>query len=173
MGELPKLNWQKIHPPRRSLPIDPQKPFYEWGLYFLHFHPRMQPLTLHLLFLLISIIFLNKCAKINFCLFNALTIVFANFLNHKQPNEHPLGCPTHHLVWNTCPIIHGICIFLHGIFTRVVTKPSPLGEHHPQCSMTPIMNKTAENKTYCPWSFITQLVAVFIVKYLLKIKTSW
>jgi len=53
-----------------------------------------------------------------------------------------------------------------------VTEPSPLGEHCPQCSMTPITNMTTENKTYFPWSFITQLVAVFIMKDLLKIKTS-
>ena len=32
--------------------------------------------------------------------------------------------------------------------------------------------KTIENKIYYPWGFITQLVAVFTMKDLLKIKTS-
>jgi len=38
--------------------------------------------------------------------------------------------------------------------------------------MTLITNMTTENKTYYPWSFITQLVAIFTMKDLLKIKTS-
>jgi len=133
----------------------------------------MQPVTFYLPFLLISIIFINKCAKIPLCLFNALAIAFANFLSHKHPNEHPLGCLSYHSAWNMCPIICGIYIFLHGIFTRAVREPSPLGEHHPRCSMTPITKMTTEKRTYNPWSFITQLVVVFTMKDLLKIKTSW
>jgi len=62
----------------------------------------------------------------------------------------PLGCLSQDSAWNMCPIIYGIYIFLHGIFTRDVTKPYPLGEHHPWCSKTPITNKVAENKTYFP-----------------------
>jgi len=38
--------------------------------------------------------------------------------------------------------------------------------------MAPITNMTVENKTYFPWSFLTQLVAIFTMKDLLKIKTS-
>jgi len=61
--------------------------------------------------------------QIHFFLFNALAIASANFLNHKQQNEHPLGYLAHHLAWNTCPIVHGIYIYIsHGIFTRVVTS---------------------------------------------------
>jgi len=93
----------------------------------------MQPVTFHLPVLLISIIFTNKFVKIPIYLFNAIAIASANFLSHKQPNEHTLGCPAHHSTWNMCPIIHGIYIFLHGIFTKVVTKPSPLGERRPRC----------------------------------------
>jgi len=33
-------------------------------------------------------------------------------------------------------------------------------------------NKTVVNKTYFPWSFITQLIAIFTMKYMLKRKTS-
>ena len=128
---------------------------YSFSIIFLQFPSHMQPMTFHLPFLLISIIFINECAKIPFCLLNALLISFVNFLNHKEPNEHPSGCFPHHLAWNTCPIICGIYIFLHGIFTRVVTETYPLGEHHPWCSMTPITNKTTENKAYFPCSFIT------------------
>jgi len=57
-----------------------------------------------------------------------------------------------------CPTIYCIYIFLNGIFTRVVIEPSPLGEHHPQCSMAPITNKTVEKEAYFPWTY---LVAVF------------
>ena len=85
-----------------------------------------------------------------FFLFNSLSIAFANFLSHKQPNEHPLGCLSHHSARNTCHIIRGIYIFLHGIFTKVVTEPSPLGEHHPRCSMTPTTNKTIEKQNILP-----------------------
>ena len=63
--------------------------------------------------------------------------------------------------------------FITWIFDQGCYKLTPLGEHHPQCSMTPITNMTAENKTYYPWSFITHLIAVFTMKNLLKIKTSW
>jgi len=51
-------------------------------------------------------------------------------------------------------------IFLHGIFTRDVTKQPPLGEHHHECSMKPITSKATENKTYYPWSFITHIIAI-------------
>jgi len=101
--------------------------FSSFSIIFLHFPPHMQPVTFHLPFLLISIIFINKCAKIPF---NALAIVFSNFLSHKQPNKHPLGCLSQHSAWNKCPS-HPWLFFLtllHEIFTRVVTKPSPLGD---------------------------------------------
>jgi len=160
--KAPKTELTKIHTERKKLAnwsleafLCMRPLFSSFSFIFLHFPPYMQPVTFHLLLLLISTIFINKCAKIPFFLFNALAIAFANFLNHKQPNENPLGCPAHHSAWNTCPIIHGIYIFLHGIFTRAVTEPSPLGEHHPWCLMTPITNTIVEKKTYYPWSFIT------------------
>jgi len=116
----------------------------------------------------IPFIFINKCPKIPFFLFDALFIALVNFLSHKKPNEHPLGCLSQHSAWNMCPIIHGFYIFLHGIFTRDFIKPSPMGEHRPWCSVTPITNKTVENKTYNPWIFITQLIAVFTMKDMLR-----
>jgi len=65
--------------------------------------------------------------KIPFFLSKALVIVFANFLSHIQPNEHPLGCLTQHSSWNKCPINHGYCFFLyflllHGIFAWAITR---------------------------------------------------
>ena len=94
---------------------------------FLHFPPHMQPVTFYLPFLLISIIFINRCAKIPLCLFNALALAFANFLSHKQPNEHPLGCLAHHLVWNMYPIIRGIYIFFTSNFHKGCYRTLPLG----------------------------------------------
>jgi len=46
----------------------------------------------------------------------------------------------------TLVIIFPLLTLLHGFFTKVVTEPSPFGEHHPWCSMTPTTNKTIENK---------------------------
>ena len=85
--------------------------FMDEASIFLHFPPHMQPMTFHLLFLLISIIFINKCAKNAFFPFNALSIAFVNFLSHKQQNEHPLGCHSQHSTWNKCPI-HSWSLFL-------------------------------------------------------------
>ena len=99
--------------------------------------------------------FINKCQLMSFCLSKTFSIAFTNFLSHNKPmNTHTrMSCPPFNLeyVSHNCGLIY----ILHGIFTRIVTEPSPLGEHHPRCSMTPITNKTIENKTYYPWSFIT------------------
>ena len=58
-------NWTK-----KRLETDLQKPFLSiiplfssFLIIFLQFLPHMQPMTFHLPFLLISIIFINKCAK--------------------------------------------------------------------------------------------------------------
>ena len=50
----------------------------------------MKLVTFYLPFLPISIIFINKCAKITFFLFNALVIAFANFVSHNKPNQDPI-----------------------------------------------------------------------------------
>ena len=50
----------------------------------------MQHVTFHPLFLLISIIFVNKCAKIPFFLSKALATALANFLSHKQSQVIPI-----------------------------------------------------------------------------------
>ena len=60
--------------------------FSSFHIIFLQFPPHRQPATFHLPFLLISIIFINKCAKISFFLSKALAIAFANFLSHNKPN---------------------------------------------------------------------------------------
>jgi len=81
--------------------------FSSVSITFLHFPPNMQPMTFHLLFLLISIIFMNKCAKNAIFPFQILS----HFLSHKKPNEHPLGCPTEDFTSNKCPI-HPWLLFL-------------------------------------------------------------
>ena len=72
----------------------------------------MQPVTFHLPVLLISIIFTNKFVKIPIYLFNAIAIASANFLSHKQPNEHTLGCPAHHSTWKVSDCMEGMTRFL-------------------------------------------------------------
>ena len=71
--------------------------------------------------------------------------------------------------------------------TRAITKPSSLGEHYPQCSMTPITDKTGKknilpmefyNTSHCIiyndhrleydkhiiyWSFETELITIFTI----------
>ena len=100
--------------------------FSSFSIIFLHFPLHMQHMTFHLLFLLISFIFINKCAKIAFFPFNA----FANFLSHKQPNEHPVGCISQNSTWNKCPI-HMWLSFLTFItwnFHQDCYKTLPLGD---------------------------------------------
>jgi len=46
--------------------------------------------------------------------------------------------------------IFPLLTLLHGFLIRAITEPSPLGEHHPQCLMTPTMNKTAEKQNILP-----------------------
>ena len=46
---------------------------------FFQFPPHMQQVTFPLTFLLISLIFINKCAKNVFCPFQASAFAFANF----------------------------------------------------------------------------------------------
>ena len=72
-----------------------------------------------------------------------------------------------------CPIIRGIYIFLHTIFTRVVTEPSPLGEHRPRCSMTPITNKTFEKQNIFPMEFYNTCHCSIYNDHLLKCDTGW
>ena len=135
--------------------------FSSFSIIFLQYPPHMQPVTFHLHFLLISIIFINEIPINASCLSKAFAIAFSIFLSHNKLNQHPLGCFPPLFIFEYVSHQPWPYIFLHGIFTRVVTKPCPLGEHHPRCSMTPITNKIVENKTYNPCSFITQLIAVF------------
>ena len=84
-----------------------------------------------------------------------------------KPQVMPTIMFSHHWAWNTCPMTL-VLFYLHGKSTNIVTNPSPLGEHHPRCSM---MLMTSE-KFYL-WSFITQLVVVFTMKEMLKRKRTW
>ena len=122
--------------------------FYSFSIIFLQFPPHMQPVTFHLHFLLISIIFINKCAKIPFFLFNSLANAFANFLSHKQPNEHPLGCLSQHSTWNKCPS-HLWLLFLTFVtwnFHQGCYETPPSGGNRPLCSITPIPQQPAKRR---------------------------
>ena len=120
----PNLNWPKGYQLiLRSLCMNESSIFFI-SIIFIHCPPHMQLVTFQLLFILISIIFINKCAKIPFFLFNNLAIAFSNFINQKQPNGPPLGCHAQHLAWNKCPILSWLLLLslLHGIFTRDITE---------------------------------------------------
>jgi len=58
-------------------------------------------------------------------------------------------------------------------FTRVVTKPSILGNTILNVKPHQDLSKTVEKVTYSLWSFITYLIVIFTMKALLKSKTSW
>jgi len=146
--------------------------FLQISIISIHFPPHMQPVTFYLPFLLISITFINKCAKIPLCLFNVLAIAFANLLIHKHPNEHPLGCLSHHSSWNKCPIICGIYILFTWNLYKGCYRTLPFGGTPSSVFKDTYNYMATENKTYFPWSFITQFVAIFTMKDLLKIKTS-
>jgi len=47
-------------------------------------------------------------------------------------------------------IIFPLLTLLYGFLTRAFTKPFPLGEQCPQCSMTPITRKTTKKKKILP-----------------------
>ena len=53
----------------------------------------------------------------------------------------------------TFVIIFPLLTLLHGILTKAITEHSPLGEHHPRCSMTDITNKTVEQQNILPMDF--------------------
>jgi len=77
-----KLNWKEKQVSElilRSILINEASTFF----IFHYFSPHMQHVTFHLPFLLISIIFINKCAKIPFFISKVLVISFANFLSHQ------------------------------------------------------------------------------------------
>ena len=59
----PKLNWQKVTHWSSEALLWMRPLFSSFSIIFLHFTPHMKPVTFHLLFLLISIISINKCAK--------------------------------------------------------------------------------------------------------------
>jgi len=104
----------------------------------------MQLVTFHLLFLLISIIFINKCAKTPFY---ALAISFYNFFHHKQPNKFPLGCVAQHSTWNvsnSSMVI--ISYFITWNFQQGCYKILPLGGHYPRCSITHIPQQPTERR---------------------------
>jgi len=139
----PKLNWQKVTNWSSKAFLWMRPLFSSFSIIFLRFPPHMQLVTFHLIFLLISIIFINKCAKMPH---KALAIAFANFLSHKQPNEHPLGCLAQRLAWNKCPS-HPWLLFLTFItwnFHQGCYRTLPLGGHRPRCSITHIPQQHAE-----------------------------
>jgi len=124
----------------------------------------MKTMTFHLPFLLISIIFINKLRiKFPFPIPNIFPFPLPISFSYNKPNVHPLGWFSQHSTWISAPQPWSYIFFLHEFLTRTIIETSPMGEHHPWCSMTPIKQQTIENKTYYLWSFITQLVAVFIM----------
>lgn len=129
----------------------------EASIFFIfHYFPHMQPVTFHVLFLLISIIFINKCAKMPF---NDLSFAFSNFLSHKQPNEHPLGCLAQHSTWNKCPI-HQWLLFLtfitwnfhQGCYTIIVCITCTQYHLHNVCTKSHVHGATC---TTCTQHHIT------------------
>ena len=87
-GKTPKLHWAKAMNWSSQAFLLMRPLFSSFSVIFLHFPPHMKPVTFHLPFLLISIIFINKCAKNTFCLFNASASAFANFHSHNKPCEY-------------------------------------------------------------------------------------
>ena len=50
----------------------------------------------------------------------------------------------------TLVIIFPLLTILHGILSRAITEPSPLGEHRPRCLMKPTNRNTSEKKNIPP-----------------------
>ena len=74
----PKLNWKNVTNWLSEAFLSIKPLFSSFSIIFLQFPPHIQPMTFHLPFLLFSFIFINKCAKMPFCLFNSFSL--ANFL---------------------------------------------------------------------------------------------
>ena len=115
--------------------------FFPFSIIFLNVPPHMHAMTFHLHFLLFSIICIIKCVKMSFFLSKSFAIACANFISHNNQNEHPLGffCPSFSLEYMS----HQPWSYkaLYGVLTKDVTQPSPLGEHHPRCSIITITTK--------------------------------